>query len=67
MNDHLSKALRSAIVKSSKSANAIAKESAMTTSTVTRFLSGERDLGLSSAAKLADVLGLELRARKRRK
>jgi ribosome-binding protein aMBF1 (putative translation factor) len=67
MDDHLSTSLRAAIEKSGMSANGIAKRAGMYTSTVTRFINGEFDLSLSNAAKLATVLGLELRppARKR--
>ena len=46
---------------------AIAKAADIAPGLISRFMSGERDMRLESAAKVAEVLGLELRSTKRRK
>jgi plasmid maintenance system antidote protein VapI len=55
--------LKQAIQGSKKSVNAIAVESQIPQPVLHRFLSGERDLTLRTAQKLADYFGLELRPR----
>lgn len=54
--------LLEAIVNSSMSQYEIAKRSGVTKSQLSLFVSGQRSLTLTSAAKIARVLGLELRA-----
>ncbi len=52
--------LRAAVAESKLSAYALAKESGVSAAVLSRFLSGERDITLGTAAKLAHVLGLKL-------
>lgn len=52
--------LRAAVAESKLSAYALAKESGVSAAVLSRFLSGERDITLGTAAKLAHVLGLTL-------
>ncbi len=52
--------LRAALAESKLSAYALAKESGVDAAVLSRFLSGERDITLGTAAKLAHVLGLTL-------
>jgi transcriptional regulator with XRE-family HTH domain len=64
-------ALKKAITDSSVSLYRIAKDSGVDASTLSRFMSGERDLQLSTADKLAAFFSLEVAqrtkpARKRR-
>jgi len=54
-------ALRTAIHKSGKTVYRIAKESGVAHPIILRFLSGERDIRLETAEKLAHALGLELK------
>lgn len=56
--------LRKAIQASKKTVNAIAVESEIPQPVLHRFVAGERDLTLTTAQKLADYFGLELRPRK---
>ncbi len=58
----LSEALRSAIEGSGKSANELSKLSGVPQPTITRFIAGT-DMKLATAAKLAEVLNLELTER----
>lgn len=60
----LVEALKAAIRESGKSQYAIAKESGVALAIVNRFMTGDRDLRLATAAKLCEVLGLELSKRK---
>jgi plasmid maintenance system antidote protein VapI len=46
------------------SVNAVAKAAGVAQPVLHRFMTGERDLTLSTAQRLADHFGLELRARK---
>ena len=54
-------ALKAAIAKSGLTHYAIAKLADITPAQVDRFMSGERDLRLSTAAAIAASLGMELR------
>ena len=58
----VSDALRSAIRESGKSIADIAKEADVSPIVISRFLSGERDIRMRTADKLAETLGLVLRA-----
>jgi transcriptional regulator with XRE-family HTH domain len=53
--------LHEAILSSGMSCYEIAKRAGVTNSQLSLFLSGQRSLTLTSAAKIARVLGLELR------
>lgn len=57
--------LRQAIINSKMSRYKISKLAGVTESQLSLFLSGKRTLTLTSAAKIAEVLGLELRPRKK--
>ncbi len=57
----LSDTLRDAIQSSGMTAYALANQAGLSQSVLSRFTSGERDISLSTAGKLAAVLGLELR------
>jgi ribosome-binding protein aMBF1 (putative translation factor) len=59
----LSASLREAIRDSGMTAYQIARHARLSQIVVYRFVSGERDIRLSTADKLAEVLGLELRRR----
>ncbi len=56
----LSKALREAIRNSDKSVYQIAKAANVSQIVVSRFLSGERDIRMETADRLAAVLGLKV-------
>lgn len=58
--ESLSNILKSAIKKSGKTVYRIAQESGVAHPVILRFLSGERDIRLETAEKLADTLGLRL-------
>jgi transcriptional regulator with XRE-family HTH domain len=58
--------LRRAIARSGKTHYRIAKQSGISASTLSRFISGERELSMATAEKLCDSLGLELILRKRK-
>jgi plasmid maintenance system antidote protein VapI len=53
--------LRQAIQASGQSQYALAKAVGVHQSVISRFLAGQRDVTLATAAKLAEHLGLELR------
>lgn len=53
-------ALRDAIVSSGLSHYRIAKDAGITADIVSRFVSGERQMKIESAGRIAEVLGLEL-------
>jgi plasmid maintenance system antidote protein VapI len=53
--------LRQAILDSGLSAYRLQRTAGVATPVITRFLAGQRDLHLKTAAKLARALGLELR------
>jgi antitoxin component HigA of HigAB toxin-antitoxin module len=59
----LSEALKSAAQCSGKSINQLAREAGVSPIVVSRFLSGERDIRLATADKLARALGIALAAR----
>jgi hypothetical protein len=56
----LSDALRKAIRECGKSVYQIAKEADVSPIVISRFLSGERDIRLATADKVAEALGLTL-------
>jgi hypothetical protein len=56
----LTQALRQAIQDSEQSLYAVAKGSDVDYATLTRFLSGERDMRLGNASKVAEYLGFHL-------
>ena len=58
----LSEALRIAIRESTQSTDEIAVKAKVSPLIVSRFLSGERDIHLETADRLADVLGVKLTA-----
>ncbi len=58
----LSASLKKAMQRSSKTSYRIAKEAGVSQIMVSRFLSGERDIRLATADRLAHVLGLKLMA-----
>lgn len=55
----LSRALREAIRDSGKSVYQIAKAANVSQIVISRFLSGERDIRMETADRLAEVLGLK--------
>ncbi len=57
--------LRAAIVDSGLTHYRIAKDAGVTADIVSRFVSGERQLKIETAGRIAEVLGLELVARSR--
>ena len=56
----LSQALKDALLASDKSLDQIAHDAGVAHIVVTRFLSGERDIRMATADKLAETLGLKL-------
>lgn len=58
----LSAALKDAIRASDKSVYQIAQDAGVSQIVVSRFISGERDIRMATADKLADVLGLKVAA-----
>jgi plasmid maintenance system antidote protein VapI len=56
--------LRQAVRASGQTVNAVAVGAGVPQPVLFRFVSGERDLTLRTAQKLADYFGLELRPRK---
>lgn len=58
----LSHPLKEAIVQSAKSVKQLADEAGVSQAVLTQFLAGQRDLRLTTAEKLAGVLGLRLMA-----
>ncbi len=60
---NMADALRSAILKSDRTISGIAVDAHISPGLVSRFISAGRDLRLSTAAKIANVLGLELTRR----
>lgn len=61
--DTISEALKRAIRDSGKSVYQLAKESGVSHPVLFRFLSGERDIRLATADKLAAALEIEVRRR----
>ena len=60
--ESLSTALRQAIRQSDKSEFQIAEQTGVSPLVISRFLSGERDIRMATADKLAESLGLKLHA-----
>jgi ribosome-binding protein aMBF1 (putative translation factor) len=58
--DSLSDALKSAVAASGLTVYEIAKRAKVSQIIISRFLSGERDIRMATADKLAQVLGLKL-------
>jgi ribosome-binding protein aMBF1 (putative translation factor) len=56
----LSQAIRDALRASDKSMDQIAQDAGVSQIVVARFLSGERDIRMATADKLAEVLGLKV-------
>lgn len=56
----ISKQLKTAVVRSKRTYYELGKASGVAQEQIARFVRGERDLRLSSAAKLAGELGLQL-------
>lgn len=63
MSKELANILREAINNSGESANAIARATGVPQPTITRFLAGA-DMKLSTAARLAEYLKLELKRKR---
>jgi plasmid maintenance system antidote protein VapI len=57
-------ALRSAISRSGLTHYKLGQLAGVAPSMIDRFVSGERDLRLSTAARIAEALGMELQAKK---
>jgi transcriptional regulator with XRE-family HTH domain len=55
--------IKRAILAGSKSRYRLAKETGISEAQLSRVMSGERGLGLASAEKLADALGLKITIR----
>ena len=64
--DDIEKRLKQALIESKVSRYRIAKESGLTESQLSYFVNGKRTLTLPAAAKLAKVLGLELKPKKKK-
>lgn len=60
VSGRLSEALRQALRSSDKSMYQIAQDAGVSQIVVSRFLSGERDIRMATADKLAEALGLAL-------
>ena len=60
VSGRLSQALRDALRASDKSMYQIAQDAGVSQIVVSRFLSGERDIRMATADKLAEALGLRL-------
>ena len=56
----LSQALKEALQASDKSTDQIAQEAGVSQIVISRFLSGERDIRMATADRLAEALGLKL-------
>ncbi len=57
--------LQQAIESDGRAVYRLGKESGVSPEAIYRFVAGEHDIRLVTASKLADVLGLELRSRKK--
>ena len=64
--DRITAGIRRAILASGQSRYAIAKASGVSEAALSRFMSGERGLTTATLDRLADVLGLEIVARRGR-
>jgi len=58
--DSMSESLRRAIERSDRSLHEIAREAGVSETMVSQFLSGQRDIRMATADRLANVLGLKL-------
>jgi len=67
MKRDLKQTLKAAALASGRSMNSIAKATGLNYQTVHGFLTADRDITISSASRLAELLGLELRRAPRRK
>ena len=63
MSKDVAESLRRAILNSGLSANQLAKKAGVPQTTISRFLRG-KDMGVHRAAKIAAVLGMELKSKK---
>ncbi len=61
----LAEQLRAAFEASGMSRFELCKRSGVSYSVVHRFIGGERDIRMETASRLADVLGVELRAKRK--
>ena len=59
-SDSLSATLRQAIRESGKSVEQIARDAGVSPIVISGFLSGQRDIRMATADKIAEVLGLKL-------
>jgi plasmid maintenance system antidote protein VapI len=66
MEQTLSDVLRRAILESGMTRYAIAVKAGVDQASLSRFVAGKRSMSLETADKLMDVLGLEVRPRKRK-
>jgi transcriptional regulator with XRE-family HTH domain len=62
LSGRLTEALKDAIRTGDKSIDQIAQEAGVSQVVVSRFLSGQRDIHMTTADKLAEALGLKLAA-----
>jgi len=67
MSKDMEKQLKKALINSSMSRYEIAKRSKLSEAQLSYFVNGKRSLTLPAAAKLAKVLGLELKPKKRKR
>ena len=65
MSNNLEDQLRMAIADSGYSANELARASGVAQPVLTRFINGSRGMTLSTASRVARVLGLELVAKRK--
>lgn len=62
---NLTKTIQKAIETSGQSRESIARETGINRSVLSRFVRGQQGISLTTADKLADYLGLELKRKKR--
>jgi plasmid maintenance system antidote protein VapI len=67
MSDSLAERLKAAIAESCMKRSELARAADVEESALSRFVHGKRSISLDAASRLADVLNLELRPRRRRK
>jgi plasmid maintenance system antidote protein VapI len=63
----LSDSLKQMILSSGKTAYQLSSETGVVASVISRFLTGERDIRLETAGKLAAAIGAELKAKPAKK
>ena len=61
----MSERLQTAIADDGRTFYRLGKDADVSPEIISRFVAGERDIRLATASKLADVLGFELRSRKK--